>query len=125
MRPRDRRRILNGILWLHAKGVPWRDLPDRYGPGAPWPPNAIAGSTRVSGTQILGALQQRSDAAGQLDWSAHFVDGSVIRAHQHAAGAHHPKGDGAQQALGMSRGGISYQTALCAPNGAASPSPCG
>jgi transposase len=32
MRPRDRRRILNGILWLHATGVPWRDLPDRYGP---------------------------------------------------------------------------------------------
>jgi len=27
------------------------------------------------------------DADGNLDWEVHYVDGSVIRAHQHAAGA--------------------------------------
>src|SRR3954462_184540 len=32
-RPRhDDRRLLNGILWKLATGVPWRDLPERYGP---------------------------------------------------------------------------------------------
>src|SRR5829696_8808963 len=28
----DHRRVLNGILWKLATGVPWRDLPERYGP---------------------------------------------------------------------------------------------
>jgi hypothetical protein len=32
-------------------------------------------------------VQQQADAAGQLDWRLHFVDSTVIRAHQHAAGA--------------------------------------
>jgi hypothetical protein len=27
------------------------------------------------------------DATGQLDWEVPYVDGSVIHAHQHAAGA--------------------------------------
>lgn len=37
--------------------------------------------------QLLTTLQQQADAAGNLNWDIHFVDGSVIRAHQHAAGA--------------------------------------
>ena len=28
----DHRQILNGILWIHRTGAPWRDLPRRYGP---------------------------------------------------------------------------------------------
>ena len=28
----DHRRVVNGILWTLAAGVPWRDLPERYGP---------------------------------------------------------------------------------------------
>ena len=28
----EHRRVVNGILWKLATGVPWRDLPDRYGP---------------------------------------------------------------------------------------------
>lgn len=27
----DHRRILDGILWLHRTGSPWRDIPERYG----------------------------------------------------------------------------------------------
>ena len=37
--------------------------------------------------RVLEALQAQADAAGLLDWDLHFVDASVIRAHQHAAGA--------------------------------------
>ena len=82
--PRDRRRLLNGILWLHATGVQWRDLPERYGP---WQTVASQFYRWVrSGVwdTILAALQQQGDAAGKLDWSAHFVDGTVVRAHQRA-----------------------------------------
>ena len=37
--------------------------------------------------QILAELQAEADAAGGLDWEAHVVDSTVVRAHQHAAGA--------------------------------------
>ena len=28
----DDRRVINGILWRFRTGVPWRDVPERYGP---------------------------------------------------------------------------------------------
>jgi hypothetical protein len=37
--------------------------------------------------RILAALQAEAETAGQIDWDLHFVDATVIRAHQHAAGA--------------------------------------
>jgi transposase len=44
---------------------------------------------RASGVwdRVLSALQAAADARGAVDWDLHFVDASVIRAHQHAAGA--------------------------------------
>jgi hypothetical protein len=39
----------------------------------------------------LAELQRLADAEGDVDWTLHHVDGSVIRAHQHATGA--KKGD--------------------------------
>jgi hypothetical protein len=30
---------------------------------------------------------QQADAAGKIDWEVHFADGTMVRAHQHAAGA--------------------------------------
>jgi transposase len=30
----DDRRVLNGIFWVLRCGAPWRDLPERYGPGS-------------------------------------------------------------------------------------------
>jgi transposase len=37
--------------------------------------------------RLLETLQQEAEAQGKINWDIHFVDGSVIRAHQHAAGA--------------------------------------
>jgi transposase len=87
-RPRtDDRRILDGILWILRTGAPWRDLPERYGkPGTVssrfyrW---RQAGIWQCLWTQV----QQQGHAAGQVDWDIHFVDSTVIRAHQHAAGS--------------------------------------
>jgi hypothetical protein len=36
---------------------------------------------------VPAALQRDADRAGRLDWQTHFVDGTIVRAHQHAAGA--------------------------------------
>jgi transposase len=87
-RPRnDDRTMINGILWILRTGAPWPDLPARYGP-----PSSV--STRLYRWQasglwdrIFAAVQAQADADGELDWEVHHVDATVIRAHQHAAGA--------------------------------------
>lgn len=35
--------------------------------------------------RLLAEVHRRADGCGELDWLVHYVDGSVIRAHQHAA----------------------------------------
>lgn len=87
-RPRqDDRRILNAILWKLATGAPWRDLPERFGPWQTVYTRFWRWTHAGMWDQIFAAVQQQADAVGQIDWSIHFVDGTVIRAHQHAAGA--------------------------------------
>jgi transposase len=84
---KDHRTILNGILWKLRTGAPWRDLPERYGSWA-----TVASRFRrwrLAGIwdRLFAAVQQQADAAGQVDWTRHFLDGTIVRAHQHAAGA--------------------------------------
>jgi transposase len=83
----DHRVILNGILWKLRTGAPWRDLPERYGPWSTVYSRFWRWQRARVWERIFAAVQRRADAAGQLDWEVHFVDGTVIRAHQHAAGA--------------------------------------
>jgi transposase len=84
---KDHRTIINGILWVLRTGAPWRDLPQGYGP---WPTVASRFYRwRKKGLWegLLSDLQQEADAVGELEWEVHFVDGTIVRAHQHAAGA--------------------------------------
>jgi transposase len=67
---KDHRTVINGILWKLRTGSPWRDLPERYGP---W-------------DRLLSHAQTKNDAVGEVQWEV-SVDDTVIRAHQHAAGA--------------------------------------
>jgi transposase len=83
----DHRRIINGILWIDRTGAPWRDLPERYGPVGTVSSRFYRWRKAGIWDRILAALQEEADAGGDLDWTTHYVDGSVIRAHQHAAGA--------------------------------------
>jgi hypothetical protein len=56
--------------------------------GRPSPAASTAGAAMGS----WSGCWPRSTAAptpGELDWLVHYVDGSVVRAHQHAAGARH------------------------------------
>ena len=63
-----RRQLIDGIRWRVRTGVPWRDVPERYGP---W--QSVSGLFRRwqrDGTwrQIVTALQARADAAGLITW---------------------------------------------------------
>jgi transposase len=99
--------MLNGMLWIAKTGAPWRDLPERYGPWQSVASRFYRWRRAGIWQRLLAALQRQADAHGCLDWSAHFVDGTSIRAHQHAAGARKRHGGNARQALGRSRGGYS------------------
>ena len=84
---KDHRPIINGILWIDRTGAPWRDLPACYGPVGTVSSRFYRWRQAGLWDRILCRLIQLADEAGDLNWEIHYVDGSVIRAHQHAAGA--------------------------------------
>jgi transposase len=87
-RPRvDDRLIVEGIIWRLATGVPWRDLPDRFGSWRTVYSRFRRWQQAGVWERALATLQAEADAAGEVDWALHFLDGTVVRAHQHAAGA--------------------------------------
>ena len=61
----DHRRVINDKLFAFGRFYRWRQQ-------------------RIW-QSILHRLQQQTDALGKINWDIHFVDGSVVRAHQHAA----------------------------------------
>src|SRR3712207_6720698 len=83
----DHRRIINGILWILRTGAPWEDLPRRYGTRGTVSSRFYRWRKAGIWDRIFAALQQQADADGKLDWTLHFVDSTIVRAHQHAAGA--------------------------------------
>ncbi len=97
--------MINGMLWVDRTGAPWRDMPERYGKWSSVASRFYRWQKVGIWQRILAALQQQADQRGKLNWEVHYVDGTVIRAHQHAAGAAH---SGAEpEALGRSQGGFS------------------
>ena len=83
----DHRRIINGILWLLRTGAPWDDLPRRYGKRGTVSSRFYRWRKRGIWDRIFAAFQAQAERDGGLDWTLHFVDSTVVRAHQHAAGA--------------------------------------
>ena len=84
---KDHRLVLNGILWVLRTGAPWRDAPTEYGPWQTLSTRFYRWVKAGLWDQILAELQRQGDAEGEVDWSLHHVDGTIIRAHQQAAGA--------------------------------------
>jgi transposase len=113
----DHRTILNGILWILRTGAPWRDLPERYGPWRTVASRFYRWQRAGLWSQLLAAVQAPADAAGQLNWDLHDLDGTMIRAHQHAAGAK----TGTQSPKPSAAAGAgSVPKATCEPKGVAS-----
>jgi transposase len=99
----ENRPIVETILWKHRTGAPWRDLPESFGP---W--NTVF--TRFNRWNRSGVWQRVLETVrGEAGCEWVMVDGTVIRAQQHAAGA---KRGTYIQALGRSRGGFSTKVHL-------------
>lgn len=82
----DDRRVLNGIVWKFRTGTAWRDVPERYGPWQTLHTRFRRWALDGTFERMLRAAQAKADAAGDIDWLV-SVDSTVVRAHQHAAGA--------------------------------------
>ncbi|MFC9085858.1 IS5 family transposase [Nocardiopsis dassonvillei] len=120
---RSKHTLINGIRWRVRVGAPWRDVPERYGPWQSLYDLFRRWSRNGAWAQILADLRSRTDAAGLITWDIN-VDSTVVRAHQHAAGAA-KKGKAKitkrqspdDHALGRSRGGLSTKIHLACEQG--------
>ncbi len=77
---KDNRLFLDALLWIAKTGAPWRDLPERLGDwNSVW--RRFDRWARKGVWQRVFAALQDTD----LEWL--ILDSTVVRAHQHAAGA--------------------------------------
>jgi transposase len=82
----DNRKFLNALLWMARSGGRWRDLPERLG-------NADAVKRRYYRWIEMGVLDAMFEAlAREADMEWLMIDSTIVRAHQHAAGARKSKG---------------------------------
>src|SRR3954467_6009588 len=96
--------FFEAILYWARTGVPWRDLPGDFGQ---W--SAIYKRLRRwldSGRpeRVSRLMAARPACEGTLRV---MIDSTIVRAHQHAAGASKKKGGTSGNAIGRSRGGLS------------------
>ncbi len=102
------RHVLEGVLHILRTGTPWRDLPEAYGDGRVIYLRWRRWVERNLWWNLLEVLQTLK----AVDWKVVFLDSTVVRAHQQAAGARKKKGN---QAIGRSRGGLTSKIhLLCA-----------
>ena len=77
----NNRLFVNAVLWLAKTGAPWRDLPGRFGKWNSVFQRYNRWCKKGVWERVLEALDDDPDLEHLL------LDSSVVRAHQHAAGA--------------------------------------
>jgi len=76
----DDRRVLNGILYVLRTGIPWRDLPEAYGPYT----TVYNRFNRWAGRGIWKRIFER--LAEKSRDPLHMMDSTVVKAHRAASG---------------------------------------
>ncbi|MBZ4320159.1 IS5 family transposase [Streptomyces huiliensis] len=125
---KSHRMVINGILFRQRTGIPWRDLPSRFGKWKTCHDRHRRWSADGTWEKVLRAVQADADAEGRIDWSVVSVDSTVCRVHQHAAGARHwparipgrrrpPAWHREDEAIGRSRGGLTTKIHLASDGG--------
>jgi transposase len=82
----DNRRFLDALLWMARSGGRWRDLPARLGDYRTVKRRYYRWIEMGVLDLMLEALTREAD----LEWL--MIDSTIVRAHQHAAGARQVKG---------------------------------
>ena len=96
-RPRaDDRKTLNGILFVLKTGCAWADMPRQYGAYVTCWRRLQQWTADGTWERIWQALLGQLDAAGKIEWTQAFLDGSFVPAKKGAMPA-----DGAGLAMGV------------------------
>jgi transposase len=98
---KDHRLMIDAILWALSDGGRWRNIPQEFGPWQSVYDRFRSWTRRGLWDRIARHLQVRKMNRGAIDWQLFAIDGTVVRAHQSAAGA-----------PGRSKGGFSTRSAL-------------
>ena len=77
---RGDREFVNAVVWRARTGVPWRDLPDRFGPWKTIFNRFSKWARRGVWERLFKELAIEVDDVGSL------LDATIVRAHQDAAG---------------------------------------
>ena len=78
---RDNRLFVEAVLYRYRAGIPWRDLPERFG-------DFRVVHIRFTRWSKKGVWQQIFEVlAGDADNEYAMIDSTIVRAHQHSAGA--------------------------------------
>ena len=80
------RMVLVGIAWRFRTGTPWRDVPERFGAWNTRHKRHCRWADDGTYARLHLHLLGDADRVGELDWLV-SVDSTIVRAHQHAAGA--------------------------------------
>lgn len=77
---KDNRLFVEGVLYRYRAGIPWRDLPARFG-------NFRVVHTRFTRWSKSGVWKRLFEALGaDADNEYAMIDATIVRAHQHATG---------------------------------------
>ncbi len=74
------RHFLNAVVFIAKTGLPWRDLPERFGPWKTIHSRFTRWNKQGVFEQVLNALALDADNESSM------ADSTCVRAHQHAAG---------------------------------------
>ena len=112
----EKRRTVDGILWVLRTGVPWRDMPASYGN---WN-SVFVRFTRWSKFGVWDAAFKALAGLGPPEDAEHAIDSTIVRAHQHAAGV---KGGIKISRRSVARAAASPPRSICesTPKGVRSP----
>ncbi len=77
----DNRRFVEAVLYRYRAGIPWRDLPERFGD---WK-NVHRRFSRWALSGVWKRVFQQ--LAQDADNEYAMIDSTIVRAHQHSAGA--------------------------------------
>jgi transposase len=90
---KDNRLFIEAVLYRYRRGIPWRDLPERFGDYRVVHTRFMRWSKKGIWARIFKELGTDADNEYAM------IDSTIVRAHQHSAGL--------GEDIGRSRGGLS------------------